>query len=126
MFQPDILNEAALPRNARRTATPERRLLVAILADAIDCYQHNLDARTARKRRLCREAEQWMLSDDQEWAFSFRNICDALGIDADALRARTRAWKAHQAARTRAGQRTEAAVQYWEPTPLNERSRCVV
>jgi hypothetical protein len=92
LFEPDILNDAASTRNARRV-TPERRLLIAILADAIDCYQKNLGAHTARGKRLCREAEHWMLSDDQQWVFSFRNICDALGVDAEALRARTRAWK---------------------------------
>jgi hypothetical protein len=98
LFEPDILNEAARPRNARRAITPERRLLIAILADAVDCYQNNLHARSARGRRLCREAEQWMFSDDQAWVFSFRNICDALDVDADAMRARARAWKTQRAA----------------------------
>jgi hypothetical protein len=96
LFEPDILSEAIFRRNARRALTPECRLLIAILADAIDCYQKNLVARSARGRRLCREAEKWMLSDDQAWVFSFRNICDALGVDAEAVRARTRVWKARQ------------------------------
>jgi hypothetical protein len=93
MFEPDILNDAASLRNARRALTPERRLLIAILTDAVECYQKNLQAHTAKQRRICREAEKWMLSDDQHWVFSFRNICDALGVDADALRERARAWK---------------------------------
>jgi hypothetical protein len=97
-FEPDILNDAAYPRNARRALTPERRLLIAILSDAVDCYQKNLQAHSAKQRRLCREAESWMLSDDQDWVFSFRNICDALGVDADALRQRTRVWKEERAA----------------------------
>jgi len=116
LFEPDILNEAACPRNARRATTPERRLLVAILADAIDCYQKNLDARTTRGRRICREAETWILSDDHSWVFSFRNICDALGVDAEAMRARARTWKAHHM--------TTALLQ--DSTPLNMQSRCVV
>jgi hypothetical protein len=98
LFEPDILNDAARPHDARRAVTPERRLLIAILTDAIDCYQRNLDARTTRKRRMCREAEEWMQSDDQAWVFSFRNICDALGVDVAAMRERARAWKAHRAA----------------------------
>ncbi len=93
LFEPDILNDGAFPRNARRPVTPERRLLIAILTDAVECYQKNLGARTARRRRLCREAEHWILSDDQTWVFSFRNICDALGVDAEAMRERARAWK---------------------------------
>jgi hypothetical protein len=95
LFEPDILNGAMCRRNARRGLTPERRLLIAILADAVDCYQKNLSASTGRRRRLCREAEDWILSDDQSWVFSFRNICDVLGVDVDALRAEARGWKAH-------------------------------
>ena len=96
--------------------TPERRLLIAILADAVDCYQKNLGARSARGRRLCRDAEQWMLSDDQAWVFSFRNICDALGVDAEAMRARARAWKRHHASTLR---------RVPEPSRLNLQSRRV-
>lgn len=95
LFEPDILNEMVFRRNAR-ALTPEHRLLIAILADAVDCYQKNLAARSAKGRRLCRDAEKWILSDDQAWVFSFRNICDTLGVDAEAMRARARDWKAHQ------------------------------
>jgi len=126
MFEPDILSETAFPRNGRRTATPERRLLVAILADAVDCYQQNLNARTARKRRLCREAEQWMLSDDREWTFSFCNICDALGIDIGALRTRARVWKTHHAALAPGTQPVTARVQSWQRAQLNEPPKYVV
>ncbi len=116
LFEPDILNEAAFPRNARRAVTPERRLLIAILADAVDCYRKNLGARTARGRRLCREAEHWIFSDDQTWAFSFRNICDALGVDAEAMRERALAWKTPHAA---------DGVLDKESSRLNLRSGCV-
>ncbi len=92
LFEPDILNQPA--SNTRRLLTPERRLLIAILSDAVDCYRKNLNGRTARARRLCREAEHWMLDDDRNWVFSFRNICDALGVDAEAMRAQARGWKA--------------------------------
>jgi hypothetical protein len=117
LFEPDILNEAAFPRHAGSRITPERRLLIAILADAVDCYQKNLGARSARGRRLCREAERWILSDDQAWVFSFRNICDALGVDAEAMRKRARVWKTLQLARTLPEQ---------ESSRLNVRSGCGV
>jgi len=70
--------------------------MVAILADAVDCYQKNLMARTSKRRRLFLEAERWILSDDSDWVFSFRNICDVLGVDASALRSHTLQWKRHQ------------------------------
>jgi len=116
LFEPDILNETALPPNARRLLTPERRLLVAILSDAIDCYRKNLGGRTARARRLCREAEHWIHDDDQLWVFSFRNICDALGVDAAAMRARAQLWKLRGTADARDS----------EASRLNTPSQCAV
>src|SRR5215468_3981998 len=32
-------------------------------------------------------AEAWIAAVDREWPFSFQNVCEALGIDPDALRA---------------------------------------
>lgn len=70
--------------------------MVAILADAVDCYHKHFQARTSKRRRLFMEAERWILSDDCNWVFSFRNICDVLGVDAGALRTQTLRWKRHQ------------------------------
>jgi hypothetical protein len=96
VFEPDILNEAVVGRGAWRAGPPERRLMVAVLTDAIECFQKNLSASNSRRRRLFIEAEMWIRSEDITWPFSFRNICDILGVDADALRERTEAWKQHQ------------------------------
>ena len=67
--------------------------MAAILTDAMGCFQKNLVARTAKRRRLFREAEEWIFCEDWQWVFSFRNICDVLGVDAGALRAHAVAWK---------------------------------
>jgi len=94
VFEPDILIDTNSRRGAMRSVmAAERRLMVAILADALDCFQKNLCARTSKRRRLFREAEQWIFSDDSHWVFSFCNICDVLGFDASALRAQAVAWK---------------------------------
>ena len=92
LFEPDILNDTAAFGGRRHSITGERRLLMAILADALDCYQKNIKARHTRGRRLYREAERWLLSDDVIWVFSFRNVCAVLGIDPAALRRRARLW----------------------------------
>jgi hypothetical protein len=62
-------------------ATPEMRLMSAILDDAIAVYR---DPRgdPRRRRQRCREVERWFRSLDRQWPFSFRNVCDALGLDA--------------------------------------------
>ena len=74
----------------RRKKTPpegERKLLFAVLEDAIRCY---LKYRDARGRALGKpefvEAAQWLSSDDEGGPFAFVSICEAFGIDADRLR----------------------------------------
>jgi len=73
--------------------TPEQRLLTAVLAEAIHTFQKYGFGRDRRSRRLFREAEQWLLSEDIDWPFSCENICCALGIDAAYLRSHLRRWR---------------------------------
>src|SRR5262245_58610990 len=60
---------------------PERRLMLAILGDAIDCYQDNLLAKRGSAGRLFTEAEEWILEKGSDWIFSFKNICETLGFN---------------------------------------------
>jgi hypothetical protein len=62
---------------ARATDTPEKRLMFAVLLDAVIHLQRRHTTGAA-------EAERWIrgLDDDgDEPMFSFHNICDALGIE---------------------------------------------
>lgn len=101
LFQPDSLLPAqffaALKQKAQ--ANGERRLMVAILADAVECFQKHLGATDGRGRQLCAEAERWFLSDDSSWPFSFVNICEALDIHPSFLRRGLLRWKAQQVGR---------------------------
>jgi hypothetical protein len=72
--------------HAPRATGPERRLALAVLEDALAI--HRKRPRGRRQRRLVTETEQWLFSDDRSWPFSCINLCDALGIDVAALRAR--------------------------------------
>ncbi len=70
-----------------RHADPERRLLAAVLADAINCFQRTaLSPGGKSNQREAREAETWFMSDDRMWPFSFVNVCDVLGLDSSNLR----------------------------------------
>ena len=62
---------------------PERRLLVAMLQDAIRTV---LKRRTLPRRQVV-ETEDWFAANDVDWPFSFCNVCEALGLDPRALRA---------------------------------------
>jgi hypothetical protein len=64
----------------------EGRLMLAILQDAVECYQRHALARNPRNRAEFEEAKQWIASSDSDWVFSFENICNVLGIDPDYVR----------------------------------------
>ncbi len=64
----------------------ERRLMLAVLEDAVQCYQRFALARDARGHFEFEEAQRWITSTDREWPFSFENICDVLGLDVEYIR----------------------------------------
>src|SRR6266849_8492886 len=62
--------------------TGEQRLMLALLADAINVYQQGVMSRSTRKRMLFIDAERWiMCASNSSHAFSFDTVCDALGIN---------------------------------------------
>ena len=65
---------------------PEIRLMVAILQDVIECYCKGQHAKSDRARRLFREAEKWLMTEQPEWPFSFRNICETLDLEPATIR----------------------------------------
>jgi hypothetical protein len=95
LLQPDTLLPSqffgVLKRKGAHEA--ERRLAVAVLQDAVDCYQKHLLARDRKTRQLFIDAEQWISSDDRSWPFSFENICDLLHVNAAYLRRGLFLWK---------------------------------
>ena len=95
LFQPDTLMPSQyFDRLRRRTEYEgERRLLIAVMEDAIDVYRKQVAARDVRGRELFRDAEEWIDNPDRTWLFSFENICDVLDLDAGFLRRGLHAWK---------------------------------
>lgn len=67
--------------------SPERALLVSMLALAADDLSKYRHARSRRQRRLYRDAFRWVASDDRSWPLSFVNICEFLSLSAQRLRA---------------------------------------
>jgi hypothetical protein len=88
LFQPDTLLPSQYFDRVRRRVHPdgERRLMIAVLEDAVDVYRKQLAARDERGQQLFREAEEWIEDADRSWLFSYQNICDVLDIDGDYLR----------------------------------------
>ena len=66
----------------------ERKLLFAVLEDAIRTYLRHRDKGVeARNNEDFVEAAEWLSSDEEDGPFAFVNVCEALGIEADCLRA---------------------------------------
>ena len=106
LFQPDTMLPsqyfaAALRR--RGALKPERRLIVAVLQDAIECYQKNLFARDGKARQLYADAEEWIDSDDRSHYFSFENICEILEMNPVFVRRGLHEWRHHELARRSGG-----------------------
>jgi hypothetical protein len=69
-------------------AEGERKLLFAMLEDAIRCYLKYRDRGQAyRSNPEFLEAAEWLSSDEESGPFTFIMVCEALGIDPDRLRA---------------------------------------
>ncbi len=74
--------------------TAEQRLMLALLADAINVYQQGAVSRATRKRLLYIDAERWIMAARAgAHGFSFDTVCEALGINPSVLRRRLVLWK---------------------------------
>ena len=65
--------------------------MYAVLEDAFLCLQKTGELMPLVQRRA-REAEEWFLSDDSRWVFSFLPICEALGLDPEYMRKKLKHW----------------------------------
>src|SRR5437773_7888821 len=96
LFQPDTLLPEQYLETFRRKLhlEPEKKLMLAVLEDAIACYQKYILARDGKGKILFQETEEWVLDGNGDWLFSFANVCDTLGFDPDYVRRGLLEWKA--------------------------------
>jgi hypothetical protein len=66
--------------------TPEKRLLIAILMDALSQFEKVRNARRPRDTQAREELRSWFFGEDLSWPFSFENVCAHLGLEPDAIR----------------------------------------
>lgn len=83
----------------------EQKLMLALLADAINVYQQGALSRKTRQRLLYLEAERWIADQQGHQPFSFETVCDALGINPAVLRRRLVNWK-YETLRSQAAPKT--------------------
>jgi hypothetical protein len=94
VFDPDIIlpmqHFAAIQR--KRFPSGEHRLLVALIQDAVECFQKHMHARDAKRRQLFLDAQGWIGSQDDRAVFSFNNVCMLLGMNPDYVRQGLEEW----------------------------------
>ncbi len=95
VLKPDAILPAQFYSGRRGGAglEPVKHLMMAILVDAIACYQRNLGAMVVRKRREFKEAEHWLFEKQRDDLFSFEHVCEVLNTDPGRLRQAIRQWR---------------------------------
>jgi hypothetical protein len=95
LFQPDVLLTQQYLDNFRRKTPlePEKALLLAVLDDAVRCFQDNIGSQNKKKQLLFEEAEAWLFSEEADGVFSFVSICGLLGFDPGYVRRGLRRWQ---------------------------------
>jgi len=86
-FPDVILKSQFFDSIGKHSLTSEQRLMLAVLADAINLVQDGYRSGSPRKRSSFLEAKNWIFqSGGVRCPLSFENVCDALAFDAEALR----------------------------------------
>lgn len=73
-------------RGLSRQLEGEKRLMIAIMKDAVECLEKYRNARSSAGRELYQNALEWVEDGGTGWLFSFTNICGLLGFDPDYMR----------------------------------------
>ena len=81
---------------AEASLVPEKRLMLAVLEDAIASFQRAfIQPRIALEEGEDFDVEEWLESDDMSWPFSFASICQAKPLlnPANSRRMGPRSWR---------------------------------
>jgi hypothetical protein len=94
-FQPDPLfsERCFADRRCNIRLEPEKTLMLAILEEAVYCFQDNYSAQHGEKKRLFDSAHRWFFRTSCDWVFSFENICSVLGFNPGYVRNGLAHWR---------------------------------
>src|SRR5919198_3904175 len=71
----------------------EEKLMLAVLENAVECFQKYVFAKDEKGKKLFQEAEEWISDKNSDWLYSFENICEVLGLHPDYMRRGLMGWK---------------------------------
>jgi hypothetical protein len=94
LFQPDmLLSHQYFATFRRKQLEPERRLMLAVLEDAVACFQRYISPRNRRERILFNDTEDWIYDENSDYLFSFENVCEILKLNPKYVREGLSRWK---------------------------------
>lgn len=95
LFEPDTLLPIQYFEAMRKKhlLEGEKRLILSVLEDAVECFMKCIDSPTNKGQRLFRDADEWISLEDKQWVFSFDNVCDMLDINPEYMRRGLKQWK---------------------------------
>jgi hypothetical protein len=73
-------------RRGKTLVLPEQRLMLAILEDALQCFQEKCSAKHGKKKQLFENVQKWFFDAGNDWVFGFESICSVLGFEPDYVR----------------------------------------
>jgi len=123
VFQPDTVLPSQFFAALRQKGfiEGEKRLMAAVLADAVDVYMKQAFTTDTRGRNLFLDSEAWLFTDAPgPWFFSFRNICDLLGLEPEYIRRGLRDWQDKRQATIRPSEAFRRAPSASRPRDLRD------
>lgn len=99
-FETDVLVASQLFETLGRQASSQKgewQLLVALLQDAVECFQKN----ALTGGRHFEEAEHWIMEESETSgaALSFEYVCSVLDLDPEEVRQSLRRWRTAELAK---------------------------
>lgn len=94
LLRPDMVLQHQYFATVRtKRLAPEKKLMLAILEDAVACFQSYVFQRNRRQTNLFRQTEEWVCDKESDYLFSFENICAVLNLDPGCVREGLLRWK---------------------------------
>ena len=110
--QGDVLASAQYADARRaRTIEPEKSLMLAILEDAVRCFQENYSAEYGNRKQIFDDAERWLFQSSKDWVFSFANVCAVLEFEPQYIRRGLRTWRENELSK-------ECGIPVWKPAAV--------
>src|SRR6476619_1266831 len=81
-------------------AAEELSLQWAVFMDGLQQYLSLAENETGRNSEEFTQEESWVLVDDEEWPFSFKQLCQTFGLQPASVRTALSSWKNARVAAT--------------------------